>query len=476
MADPHLRQPPPPRAHLASVPVYVPGRSAEAAMAEHGITRAVKLASNEVPFGPLPGIAEAVAAAMNDTSRYADHDSDELADAYARTLGLTRDHVAVGPGSVGLLQQLTLAYAGPDDEVLYPWPSFIAYPQFSGVVAATRVVVPVRRFSIDVDAILDAITSHTRVIFIANPNNPISGALRRADLERLMNGVPADCLMVLDEAYHEFVTGADVPDALDHLEKFPNLVVLRTFSKAYGMAGMRVGFLIGDPVVVRAVYATMIPFAVNGPAQAAAMVAMGHDNEVRRRCAIIVAERQRVAQLLRRSGLGLPESQGNFWWLPAGSRSTELAVAMEQRGVVVRPFPTGIRVTVGLPDENAAFLGALAAVRLADSSVTDEWGAPTGARAMRTAGLLDGLASAMQRVRSAPAEADIKGLHNQLAVRLAGLLALLDGVDAIEPLAALGLDGVERLADRLGALIAELGDDDWTTVDERSSELLAPFD
>ena len=475
MADPDLRQAAPqPRAHLASVPVYVPGRSAEAAMAEHGINRAVKLASNEVPFGPLPGIADAVAAAMNDTSRYADHDSDELADAYAQTLGLTRDRVAVGPGSVGLLQQLTLAYAGPDDEVLYPWPSFIAYPQFSGVVAATRVVVALRRFSIDVDAILDAITTRTRLIFIANPNNPISGALRRADVERLLYGVPANCLVVMDEAYREFVTGADVPDALDHLDRFPNLVVLRTFSKAYGMAGMRVGFLIGDPVVVRAVYATMIPFAVNGPAQAAAMVAMTHRDEVRRRCAIIVAERQRVAQLLRRSGLGLPESQGNFWWLPAGARSTGLAVAMEQRGVVVRPFPTGIRVTVGLPDENEVFLAALAAVRLADPSVTEVWGAPTGGRAIRTAGLLDGLGSVVQRARSAPAETDINGVHFQLAARLAGLLMLLDGVH--EPPSALDLDGVERIADRLAALIAELGDDDWTTVEEKSSELLAPFD
>ncbi|MCU1364933.1 MAG: pat, partial [Ilumatobacteraceae bacterium] len=336
---------PAPRAHLASVPVYIPGRSAAEAMAEHGISEAVKLASNEVPFGPLPGVAEALAGAVSDTARYADHDSDVLAERYAGEVGLTRAHVAVGPGSVGLLQQLTLAYAGPDDQVLYPWPSFIAYPQFSGVVAADRVVVPLRRCSIDVDAVLGAITPRTRVVFIANPNNPISGALRTDELRRLLDGAPADCLVVVDEAYREFVTGADVPDALQHLAEFPNLVVLRTYSKAYGMAGMRVGFLIGDPVVVGAVYATMIPFAVNGPAQAAAMVAMTQGDEVRRRCAIIIDERRRVGQLLRRSGLGLPESQGNFWWLPTGSRAAELAVAMEQRGVVVRPFPTGIRVT-----------------------------------------------------------------------------------------------------------------------------------
>ncbi|MCU1392621.1 MAG: hisC [Ilumatobacteraceae bacterium] len=416
---------PAPRAHLASVPVYIPGRSAAEAMAEHGIAEAVKLASNEVPFGPLPGVAEAVAAAIADTSRYADHDSDVLAEMFAATLGLARGHVAVGPGSVGLLQQLTLAYAGPGDEVLYPWPSFIAYPQFSGVVAAERVVVPLRRCSIDVDAVLSAITPRTRVIFIANPNNPIAGALRTDELRRLIDGTPADCLLVIDEAYGEFVTGADVPDAWALAGGRPNVVVLRTLSKAFGMAGLRVGFLIGDPVVVSAVYATMIPFAVNGPAQAAAMVALQQGDEMRRRCAIIVAERRRVAQLLRRRGLGVPEAQGNFWWLPAGGQGAEIAVRLEQRGVVVRPFPTGIRVTVGLPSENDAFVAALDAVIAAEPSAVHGWTLPTGARSVRTADLLD-----------------------QLDVELTAA----DG------------DAARRL-DRVSARLAELGDDDWDAIE-----------
>ena len=446
---------PPPRSHLASVPVYVPGKSAAAAMAEHGIAVAVKLASNEVPFGPLPGVAEAVAAALGETYRYADHDSDELAEAFAASLGLTRDRVAVGPGSVGLLQQLTLAYAGPDDEVVYPWPSFIAYPQFSGVVAATRVTVPLRRFSIDVDAVLQAITPQTRIVFIANPNNPISGAIRRAELERLLDEAPPDCLVVVDEAYREFVTGADVPDALGYLAPHPNLVVLRTYSKAYGMAGMRVGFLIGDPVIVGAVYATMIPFAVNGPAQAAAMVAMTQGAEVRRRCTIIIDERQRVAQLLRRSGLGVPESQANFWWLPAGGRSGQLALELEQRGVVVRPFPTGIRVTVGLPEENAAFLAALDAVRADVPEIVDEWGLPTGERAQLTADFLDALAA------SSPADS---------AVVEARRAAMLDAVGEAAP--EFTDDEPARALDRLVTLVAELGDDDWASIEAADPSLL----
>ena len=434
-------------------------------MAEHGIGEAVKLASNEVPFGPLPGVAEAVAAAIGDTARYADHDSDALAATYADLVGVTRAHVAVGPGSVGLLQQLTLAYAGPDDEVLYPWPSFIAYPQFSGVVAARRVVVPLRRFSIDVDAVLAAVTPRTRIIFIANPNNPISGALRTADLRRLIEGAPANCLVVIDEAYREFVTGADVPDALPYLAEFPNVVVLRTLSKAFGMAGMRVGFLIGDPSIVAAAYATMIPFAVNGPAQAAAMVALQQGDEMRRRCGIIVAERHRAGQLLRRSGLGIPASQGNFWWLPVGTEAGALALALEQRGVVVRPFPTGIRVTVGAPAENDAFLAALAAVRVARPELFAQWTLPTGGRAVRIAGLLDVLEgphlfdpAATSAV--ATAERHVRAVLGEPDISSAGA----DTGDAGEG---------RRAADRLGALLAELDDDEWDLLEAATTWPLA---
>ncbi len=423
---------PSPRPHLADVPIYSPGRSAEAAMAEHGIAEAIKLASNEVPFGPLPGVLEAVAGAMAETHRYADHMAISVAEAFARTVDVDASHVAVGPGSVGLLQQLTLAYAGPDDDVVFPWPSFIAYPQFSGIVVANQVTVPLRRFTIDVDAVLAAVTERTRIIFVANPNNPPSTALRTTELRRLVELAPRDCLLVIDEAYSEFVTGADVPDALTLIDEFPNVVVLRTLSKAYGLAGMRVGFVIGDPRVLASVNATLIPFAVNGPAQAAAIAALAQQDEMRRRCAIITAERDRGAQILRRSGLGVPASQGNFWWLSAGGRSAELAHALERRGVVVRPFPTGIRVTVGSPAENVQFLAALAEVRAADATITDAWQLPTGDVAERSADFIDRAAT-------------------EAANRLGS---------------AASADAVARAADRIGALAAEMNTDEWDRIDE----------
>ncbi len=454
-------------------------------MAEHGIAEAVKMASNEVPFGPLPGVADAVVAAIGDTYRYADHMADELAQAFADLVGVTRAQVAVGPGSVGLLQQLTLAFAGPDDDVVFPWPSFIAYPQFSGIVVANQVTVALRRFSIDVDAVLAAVTDRTRLIFIANPNNPVSGAVRTGDLQRLVDGVPADCLLVIDEAYREFATGADVPNAMQFVHQRPNVVVLRTLSKAYGMAGMRVGFMVGDPYIVAAVNATLIPFAVNGPAQAAALVALGQGTEVARRCRIIVNERARVAQLLRRGGLGLPESQGNFWWLPSGTLSAGLALALEKRGVVVRPFPTGIRVTVGTPEENEKLLAALDRVRAESPEITADWGLPTGALATGTAVWLDRLDDALRRLRSQSStnnDVQLSALADRVTDGLERLVTAIDGGSTSitdpdpRPCAADPLDTIERAVDRLCSLLAEMSVADWDAVGTQLDDLVHPIE
>ena len=267
--------------------------------------------------------------------------------------------MAVGPGSVGLLEQLALAYVDRGDEVVYPWPSFIAYPQFTRLAGGAESTVPLRRQAFDVDAVVAAITERTRVVLIANPNNPTSTALRTAELQRIVDAAPPDCLVVVDEAYHEFVTGADVPDAVELFGDRPNVAVLRTLSKAYGLAGLRVGFLVADPAVVDAVNACAIPFAVNAAAQAAALVALDQPTEVARRCAVVTAERRRVAQALRRRGLGVPASEANFWWLPAGDAAPALGVALERRGVVTRPLDGGVRVTIGAADDNDRFLDAL---------------------------------------------------------------------------------------------------------------------
>jgi histidinol-phosphate aminotransferase len=494
-------KPPSPVARLAELPRYQPGRSSAAAMAEHGLTSAIKLASNESPFGPLPGVADAVAEALSDVNRYPDHTAEEVRERFADHVDVPRDRIACGPGSVGLLEQVALAYVDRDDEVVYPWPSFIAYPQFTRLTGGKESTVPLTRQAFDAEATVAAISERTRVVLIANPNNPTSTALHTADLTRIVDSAPADCLVVIDEAYREFVTGADVPNAIELFGDRPNVAVLRTLSKAYGLAGLRVGFLIADPAVVEAVAACAIPFGVNAAAQAAALAALDQDTEVARRCAVVTAERTRVAQSLRRRGLGVPASEANFWWLPAGGAAGELGLALERRGVVTRPLGVGIRVTVGFPDENDRFLDALDAAVADEPAVVAEWGTATGANAAATADWLDRLDAALARYRDhlsidhprrtdpVPGEDetwDDRDVWAHVAefgdYWLAELTDLLDS-PADEPppfgrtrrdpqrIAAIAsgrganpvehLDTIERSADRLAALLAGMSDEDW---------------
>src|ERR671921_2353176 len=217
----------------------------------------------------------------------------------------------------------------------------------------------------DLDGLLAAIDETTRLVFVCNPNNPTGTAVRRAALERFLDAVPAETLVVLDEAYREFVTDPEVPDGLELMRGRPNVAVLRTFSKAWGLAGLRVGYLIAeDPAVAEAVRRTHVPFSVSMLAQAAAVAALASEDEVRARCAAVVAERDRLTAALRERGLDVADSQANFVWLPVGERTADLAAALESRAVITRPFAgEGIRVTVGTPEEDDVLLAALDQVR-----------------------------------------------------------------------------------------------------------------
>lgn len=389
---------PAPDPRVASLPRYQPGRTEEEAIAAHGLTSAVKLASNETPFGPLPGVADAVRTALGETHRYPDHTADALARRAARHFGVEREQVAVGPGAVGLLEQLALAFTGPGDDVVFAWPSFIAYPQFTALTGATAVTVPLVRQAFDPDGLIAALTDRTRLVLLANPNNPTSTALRADDLDRLVAAAPSGCLVVIDEAYREFVTDPHVPDAIARHAGRPNVAVLRSMSKAYGLAGLRVGFLVAHPDVIAAVDACATPFGVNVAGQAAALAALEHTDEMRRRCAEITAERERVARALRHRGVGVPVSHGNFWWLPAGEQARPLALALERRGVVTRPLDGGVRVTVGTAADNDRFLDALDDALADEPAVLDGWTIATGDAARRAAAWLDRLDAAHRRL------------------------------------------------------------------------------
>lgn len=347
------------RASLASLPAYVPGRS---------VPGALKLASNESPTGPLPHVLERVAAVAADVNRYPDNASVELTAALARRHDVDPAQVAVGCGSVSLCQQLVNVAAGAGDEVVYAWRSFEAYPIVIAVGGATGVPVPLTAdHRHDLRAMAAAITPATRLVFVCNPNNPTGTTVDRAALEQFLAAVPDDVLVVLDEAYTEYVTDPEVPDGVDLLARHPNLVVLRTFSKAYGLAGLRVGYAVAaDPAVAAALRQVQTPFAVTALAQAAALASLEPPavEQLRERVATAIGERERVREAFLAAGHEVPPSQANFVWLPLGEDTVRFAAALEEQQVIVRAFPgAGARVTVSSPEDDDVLLAALGTVR-----------------------------------------------------------------------------------------------------------------
>ncbi|MCF6522151.1 histidinol-phosphate transaminase [Streptomyces sp. JJ36] len=341
------------RAALDGIPTYKPGKRDAA-----GGPVSYKLSSNENPYPPLPGVLESVTGAAASFNRYPDMACTGLMEALAARFGVPAAHLATGTGSVGVAQQLLQATAGPGDEVIYAWRSFEAYPIITQVSGATSVRVPLTEGEEhDLDAMADAVTERTRLIFVCNPNNPTGVAIPRADLERFLDRVPRDVLVVLDEAYREFVRDDRVVDGLELYRDRPNVCVLRTFSKAYGLAGLRVGFAVAHEPVAAALRKTAVPFGVSQLAQDAAVASLGSEEALLERVEALVAERARVSRELVAQGWTVPESQANFVWLRLGDRTADFAAACEQAGVVIRPFPgEGVRVTVGEQEANDLFL------------------------------------------------------------------------------------------------------------------------
>ncbi|PRY46081.1 histidinol-phosphate transaminase [Umezawaea tangerina] len=344
------------RADLDALPSYVPGKT---------VPGAIKLASNEVSAGPLPSVVRAVAEAATAMNRYPDTGCVELVDRLADKLGVPADRIATGSGSVTLCQQLIQATCADGDEVLFPWRSFEAYPLLTHVVGAAQTRVPLTSgHELDLDAMLAAITPRTRLLFVCNPNNPTGTAVRTADLEAFVARVPDDVLVVIDEAYKEFVDDPHVPDGVEFAKTQweqgrDNVAVLRTFSKAYGLAGLRVGYAVASERVVEALRKVYVPFSVNALAQVAAIASLDAEDELMERCRAIVAERGRVRDELVAAGFEVPPSQANFVWLPLGERTLAFNDHCLAHKVVVRAFAgDGARVTIGEPEENDAFLAA----------------------------------------------------------------------------------------------------------------------
>jgi histidinol-phosphate aminotransferase len=340
------------RRALDEIPAYRPGKAATSE--DH------KLSSNENPYPPLPGVMERAAVQLERVNRYPDAGMTVLYNALSNKFGLSEDHFAAGTGSVAVLFHLLQAYCEAGDEIVYAWRSFEAYPIAADLTGATAVRVPLRPDAThDLEAMAAAVTDRTRVAIVCTPNNPTGPVVTDSELEKFLDAVPEHVLVVVDEAYVEFVRDPDAADGLAALVDRDNVVVLRTFSKAYGLAGLRVGYAIARPQVAASIRKATPPFAVTDVAQAAAVASLESEAELGERVEMIVQERAAMVEALRAQGWDVPATQANFVWLHLGDDTLDFAAACDT--VSVRPFAgDGVRVSIGDPAINAKFI-ALAA-------------------------------------------------------------------------------------------------------------------
>lgn len=353
-----------PRSVVRSLPAYKPGKDAKQAEIDHGVTNAVKLASNENPEPPIDPIVDAVQSSIAGINRYADHRAVALRSKITEWLGVDAAMVTVGNGSVGILQQIFLTYVDPGDEVVFGWRSFEVYPIFTQLSGGAAVRIPLNDdLTYDVDAIIAAINERTKLVMLATPNNPTGTIISANDLARIAEAAGPRTIVVVDEAYREFVDDGVVDPVRDLLSTYPNMMVTRTLSKAHGLAGLRMGYAVAHPSVISDFDKCTLPFAVNALAQVAALAAIDHIDMINARARGIVEERHRVEDGLRSLGWWLPAHQANFVYLDCGERTGEITLMLERAGVVVRPFEgEGIRVTIGSSAENDRFLAAMASV------------------------------------------------------------------------------------------------------------------
>ncbi|MSY60075.1 MAG: histidinol-phosphate transaminase [Actinobacteria bacterium] len=354
------------RPAVAELTPYVPGKPVEDVQRELGLERVVKLASNEGPFGPFPAALEVMAKVANDLNRYPDGGTFRLHDALAARHGVAFGNVVAGSGADGCIDMLSQALLDPGDEIVCGWPSFPSYFIYARKQGANAVTVPLIDGRYDLDGLLAAITPKTKIVYVCQPNNPTGTASTRAELDRFMAALPAHVIAVIDQAYFEYIDDPDYGDAVEeYLKPGRPVVVLRTFSKIYGLAGLRVGYAVGPSDVIAAMSKVRRPFDITTTAQLAAVASLDDDAELARRRAINAAGMARLDEIVRAHGL-TPQAGalGNFLYVDVGDDAAGLYERLLRAGVIVRPLGgfgshTAIRVSVGTPEELDFFAAAL---------------------------------------------------------------------------------------------------------------------
>ncbi len=345
---------------------YAAGKPLEELARERGVSSAVKLASNENPLGPSPKALAAIAAASTQVHRYPDANAYTLRQRLATHLGVSPDELVFGNGSNELLELILKTFAMREHHVVYAHPSFVVYAMACACEGVQHTAVPLERYTHDLDAMLAAVNDATRVVFIANPNNPTGTYVSRSALSAFLEQLPADVIAVLDEAYFEYVTADDYPDGLQLRHLHERLIVLRTFSKAYGLAGLRLGYAVAPAELCDYLNRVRAPFNANSLAQAAAVAALDDPAHLARCRAMNAEQRSSVSQALTELGFEVVPSQANFVLVEMGSEATSWFEKLLDLGVITRlvgPLPTALRISIGTPEENARLIAALREVK-----------------------------------------------------------------------------------------------------------------
>lgn len=354
------------RPALQQIDPYRPGRPITAVARELGLAPEdiVKLASNESPLPPFPEVQEAISAATFELNRYPDNDEHDLREAVSAHLGVAPDHLWFGGGSTELLSIMAHALGGADTSAVYGWPAFIIYRLASIQAGSRQIEVPLTdEHRHDLPAMAAAVGEDTSVVFVCNPNNPTGTHVPAENVAALIQSVPEDVVVVIDEAYHEFVTASDYATAVSLVATHRNLVVTRTFSKVYGLAALRLGYAVADPQLIMGFRKAQNPFTVNSLAQVGAIEALRHPGRVAERARLITSGRDLIEKELTARGIERSDSQANFVYFRIGEDSDSAFGEFLRRGVIVRPFEHGwLRVTVGTEEEDSKLLEALDAV------------------------------------------------------------------------------------------------------------------
>ena len=358
------------RPALSALVPYEPGKPVEEVQRELGLSRVVKLASNEGPYGPFPPALEAMQHAASDSNRYPDGGAYRLRTSLAERHAVRFEELAIGAGADGVIDCLSQAVLEPGDEIVCGWPSFPSYVIDAVKLGAVPVQVPLADYRHDLTALLEAVTARTKLVYICNPNNPTGTMNTRAELDAYFERVPEHVLTVVDQAYFEYIDDPDYPDVIaEHFARGRRVLVVRTFSKIYGLAGLRVGYGVGPAEIVSAIGKVRRAFDLSTQAQVAALASLGVEEELSRRRAANQAGREDLTSILRRHGFEPVEpAVGNFLFVALGRDGQALFEALLREGVIVRPLagfgaPDAIRVTVGTPEEHSFLDQALGRVK-----------------------------------------------------------------------------------------------------------------